>query len=74
MLRQAMLDPRKWERVDQARLFFAVAVGALLGFTSGSSSLGRFATGSGDVWFNLLCALIGAVLVGGWFYYYRASR
>ena len=30
-----MLDPRKWERVDQARLFFAVAFGALLGFTSG---------------------------------------
>jgi len=69
-----MLDPRKWERVDQARLFFAVAVGALLGFLGGSSSLGRFATGSGGVWFNLLCALIGAVLVGGWFYYYRASR
>ena len=71
---QAMLDPRKWERVDQARLFFAVAVGALLGFTSGSGSLGRFASGSGGVWFNLLRALVDAVLVGGWFYYYRASR
>ena len=69
-----MLNPLKWERVDQARLLFAMAFGALLGFTSGSSSLGRFASGSGGVWFNLLCALIGAVLVGGWFYYYRASR
>ena len=59
-----MLNPLKWERVDQARLFFAVAFGALLGFASGS----------GSVWFNILCALIGAVLVGGWFYYYRASR
>jgi hypothetical protein len=69
-----MRNPLKWQRVDQARLFFAVAFGALLGFTSGSGPLGRFASGSGDVWFNLLCALIGAVLVGGWFYYYRASR
>ena len=69
-----MRNPLKRERVDQARLFFAVAVGALLGFTSGSGSLGRFASGSGGVWFNLLCALIGAVLVGGCFYYYRASR
>jgi uncharacterized membrane protein len=59
-----MLNPLKWERVDQARRLFAIAFGALLGFT----------TGSGDLWFNILCALIGAVLVGGWFYYYRASR
>jgi hypothetical protein len=41
-----------------------VAFGALLGFTDGSR----------DLWFNLLCAFIGAVLIGGWFYYYRASR
>jgi hypothetical protein len=59
-----MLNPLKWKRVDQVRLLFAVAFGALLGFTAGSR----------DLWFNLLCALIGAVLVGGWFYYYRASR
>jgi uncharacterized membrane protein len=59
-----MLNPLKFKHVDQARLLFAAAFGALLGFT----------TGSGNVWFNLLCALIGAVLVGGWFYYYRAFR
>ena len=59
-----MLNPLKWKRVDQARLLFAVAFGALLGFTAGSR----------DLWFNILGALIGAVLVGGWFYYYRAFR
>jgi hypothetical protein len=63
-LRQAMLDPRKWKQIDQARLLIAAAFGALVGFT----------TGSGDMWFNILGALIGAVLVGGWLYYYRASR
>ena len=62
---QAMLNPLKWERVDQWRLFFAIAFGAALGF---------FNTGSGGLWFNILCAFIGAVLVGGWFYYYRAFR
>ena len=59
-----MLNPLKWERVDQARLLFAAALGGLLGFT----------TGAGNVWFNILGALVGAVLAGGWFYYYRASR
>ena len=59
-----MLNPLKWERVDQARLLFAAALGGLLGFT----------TGAGNVWFNILGALVGAVLVGGWLYYYRASR
>jgi uncharacterized membrane protein len=63
-LRQAMLNPLKWERVDQVRLLLAAAFGALLGFT----------TGSGQVWFNLVGALVGAILVGGWFYYYRAFR
>ena len=28
----------------------------------------------GDLWFNILCALIGAVVVGGTFYCYRALR
>jgi hypothetical protein len=59
-----MLNPLKWKHVDQARLLFAAAFGALLGFT----------TGTGELWFNILGALIGAVLVGGWFYYYRAFR
>jgi len=59
-----MLNPLKWERVDQWRLFFAAAFGAALGFT----------TGPEDLWLNILCTLIGAVLVGGWFYYYRAFR
>ena len=54
-----MLNPLKWERVDQVRLLLAIAFGALLGFT----------TGSGHVWFNLLGALIGGVLLGAWFYY-----
>ena len=59
-----MLDPRDWKYEDRLRLLFAAAFGALLGFTNGYS----------HGWFNLLWALIGAVLVGGWFYYYRASR
>jgi uncharacterized membrane protein len=59
-----MLNPLKWKHVDQARLLLAAAFGALLGFT----------TGSGHVWLNILGALIGAVLVGGWFYYNRAFR
>jgi hypothetical protein len=59
-----MLNPHKWKHVDQARLLFAAAFGALLGFT----------TGSGDVWFNILGALIGAVVVAGAFYCYRAFR
>jgi drug/metabolite transporter (DMT)-like permease len=52
-----MLNPLKWKRVDQARLLFAVAFGALLGFTAGSR----------DLWFNILCALVGAVLWAGGF-------
>ena len=59
-----MLDPRDWKYEDRLRLLFAAAFGALLGFTNGYS----------HGWFNLLWALIAAVLVGGWFYYYRASR
>jgi hypothetical protein len=64
MLTQAMLNPLKWRRVDQARLLFAIAFGAALGF----------AKGSGDVWFHILWALVGAVVVGGAFYCYRAFR
>ena len=59
-----MLDPRKWEYVDRARLLIAAAFGAMLGFTNGYS----------QGWFNLLWALVGAVVVGGAFYCYRAFR
>jgi hypothetical protein len=57
-----MLDPRKWEYVDRLRLLIAAAFGALLGFTNGYS----------HGWFNILWALVGAVVVGGAFYCYRA--
>jgi hypothetical protein len=63
-LRQAMLDPRDWKYEDRLRLLFAAAFGALLGFTNGYS----------HGWFSLLVALIGAVVVGGAFYCYRAFR
>jgi hypothetical protein len=64
MLRQAMLNPRKWEYVDRLRLLIATAFGAGLGFTNGYSH-GRF---------NILWALIDAVVVGGAFYCYWAFR
>ena len=63
---QAMPDPRKWKYEDQLRLLFAAAFGAVLGFTTDYFPE--------DLWFNMLCALIGAVLVGGAFYCYRAFR
>jgi hypothetical protein len=50
-----MLNPLKWKYEDQARLLFAAAFGALLGFANGYS----------HGWFNLLWALVGAVVVGG---------
>jgi hypothetical protein len=59
-----MFNPRKCEYVDRVRLLFATAFGALLGFTNGYS----------DGWFNLFWALVGAVVVGGLFYCYRAFR
>jgi uncharacterized membrane protein (Fun14 family) len=60
-----MFNPLKWERVDRARLLFATAFGALLGFTNGYS----------QGWFiDILWALVGAVVVGGLFYCYRAFR
>ena len=57
-----MLNPREWKYVDRVRLLFAAAFGALLGFTNGCS----------HGWFNLLWAFVGAVVVGGAFYCYRA--
>jgi hypothetical protein len=58
-----MFNPLKWEHVDQVRLLFAAAFGALLGFASAHSH-----------GFNLLWALIGAVVVSGAFYCFRAFR
>jgi hypothetical protein len=59
-----MFNPLKWKQIDQARLLIATAFGALLGFTNGS----------GNVWFNLLWTLVGAVFIGGAFYCFRAFR
>ena len=59
-----MLNPRKGKNEDQLRLLIATAFGTALGFTNGYS----------HGWFNLLLALVGAVVVGGAFYCYRAFR
>jgi lipoprotein signal peptidase len=59
-----MLNPRKSKYVDRLRLLIAVVFGAALGFTNGYS----------HGWFNALWALVGAVVVGGAFYCYRAFR
>jgi uncharacterized membrane protein YeaQ/YmgE (transglycosylase-associated protein family) len=56
-----MLNPLKWKYQDQVGLITATAFGALLGLVNGYSP--------GHVWFNLLWALIGAVVVGGAVYY-----
>ena len=61
-----MLKPLKWKYVDQVGLIIATAFGALLGLVIGYSP--------GQEWFNLLWALIGAVVLGGLAYYHRASR
>jgi prepilin signal peptidase PulO-like enzyme (type II secretory pathway) len=60
----AMFNPLKWEHEDRVRLLFAAAFGALLGFANGYS----------HGWFNLLWALIGAVVVSGAFYCLRVFR
>jgi len=59
-----MLNPRKWEYVDRLRLLIVAAFGVALGFTNGYS----------HGWFSMLVALVGAVVVGGAFYCYRAFR
>ena len=61
-----MLNPLKWKYEDQVGLIIATAFGALLGLVNGYSP--------GHEWFNLLWALVGAVIVGGLVYYHRASR
>ena len=59
-----MLNPRKGKNEDRLRLLIATAFGTALGFTNGYS----------HGWFNLLWALISAVVVSGAFYCYRAFR
>jgi len=59
----ATLNPLKWKHEDRVRLLFAAGFGALVGFTTDYFRE--------DVWFNILCALVGAVLVAGAFYCYR---
>jgi uncharacterized membrane protein (Fun14 family) len=51
---------------NQVALLVAAGFGALLGLIDGYSP--------GHVWFNILCALIGAVVVGGAVYCYRAFQ
>ena len=50
-----MLNLLKWQREDRLRLLFAAGFGALVGFATDYLP--------GDVWFNILCALLGAVVV-----------
>ena len=50
-----MLNPLKWKYEDRLRLLFATVFGALLGFTNGYS----------HGWFNILWALVGAVVMVG---------
>jgi hypothetical protein len=54
-----MLNPLKWKYEDQVGLLVATAFEAALGLATGYSP--------GHVWFNLLWALAGAVVVSGWF-------
>ena len=61
-----MLNPLRWKFEDRVRLILAAGFGALVGFVTDYLP--------GDLWFNILCALAGAVLVGGAFYCYRAFR
>ena len=61
-----MLNPLKWKYEDRVGLITATAFGATLGLASGYSP--------GQGWFNALWALVGAVVVGGAFYCYRAFR
>jgi hypothetical protein len=59
-----MLNPLKWKYVDRVRLLIAAAFGALFGLTNDYT----------HGWFNILWALVGAVVVGGAVYCYLAFR
>jgi uncharacterized membrane protein YeaQ/YmgE (transglycosylase-associated protein family) len=62
-----MISPLKWEYGDRAELRVAAIAGAVLGIVTGYSL--------GHGWFNMLIwALIGAVVVSGAVYCYRALR
>ena len=62
-----MIIPLKWKHRDRAELRVAAIAGAVLGIVTGYSL--------GHGWFNMLIwALIGAVVVSGAVYCYRALR
>ena len=61
-----MLNPFRWKFEDRVRLILAAGFGALVCLATDYFP--------GDLWFNILCALIGAVLIGRTFYCYRALR
>jgi uncharacterized membrane protein YeaQ/YmgE (transglycosylase-associated protein family) len=62
-----MISALKWKHGDRAELRVAVIAGAVLGIVTGYSL--------GHGWFNMLIwALIGAVVVSGAVYCYRALR
>ena len=62
-----MISPLKWKLGDRAELRVAAIAGAVLGIVTGYSL--------GHGWFNMLIwALIGAVVVSGAVYCYRALR
>jgi hypothetical protein len=67
MLRQAMLDPRKWEYQNQVGLLVSTIAGAgfgiVIGYRSENGLLG-----------TLIWALISAVILGGAFYFNQAAQ
>ena len=67
MLMQAMLNPLKWNYQDQAGLIIATLAGAGFGIA--------ISYRSGNEWLGtLIWALIGAVILGGTFYFNRPFR
>ena len=62
-----MLNPLKWERVDQVGLLVSTIAGAGLGIAIGYLS--------GNEWLGtLIWALVSAVILGGAFYFNRPFR
>ena len=64
---QAMLNPLKWKYEDRVGLLVSTIAGAglgiVVGYRSGNGLLG-----------TLIWALIGAVILGGAFYFGRAAH